>query len=97
MFKGILTFISYALRSIILVTIDTFCVYRMHCKLLNWGTIKIQGIQILLPTKESVSINVKYSVKNSTVDGNYLHFLQNSTKNANIADYLKKHLETHKK
>ena len=60
MFKGILTFISYALRSIILVTIDTFCVYRMHCKLLNWGTIKIQGIQMLLPTLDSrINIGVR--------------------------------------
>ena len=47
---------------------------------------------------------VKYSIKYSTVDCKYLLFLQDfffrlkpkQYKNANIADCLKKHLETHK-
>ena len=44
-------------------------------------------------------VNVNYSLKYSTVHCKYLLFLHNlffSIKNANIADCLKKHLETHK-
>ena len=49
-------------------------------------------------------VNINYFVKYSTVDCNYLLFLQDyffrskpkHYKNANIADCLKKHLETHK-
>ena len=50
------------------------------------------------------SVKVNYSVKFLTVDCKYLLFLQDfffilkpkQYKNANIADCLKKHLETHK-
>ena len=55
--------------------------------------------------KAEVFYNVNYSVKNSTVYCKYLLFLQDfffrlkpkQYKNANIADCLKNHLETHKK
>ena len=47
-------------------------------------------------------VNVNYSVKKSTIDRKYLFFLQDiffrlkpkQYKNANIADFLQKHLET---